>query len=218
LLLAELFNRLQQKGKQYWILSRGREARIKVSLRNVNLLHFFETPSASYQLHLASRGMSAALGVAERAGAAGRPAAGGGGSPGDALMQSFPGGSAVDSSKGSGAAGVDAQFFTPMGRDANQQMLPSPVDGGFLPNQPTIPEEGSLVPMSDVSRGGSMVDLQQLAADPGAQEQQQSNLRIETKTSAASSAPQASPYTPFLAHQEVKNTMCPAHEKFRTVV
>ncbi|CAD7932249.1 unnamed protein product [Amoebophrya sp. A25] len=42
LLLQELFVRLLQRGKQFWILSRGREARIKVALRNVNLLRFFE--------------------------------------------------------------------------------------------------------------------------------------------------------------------------------
>ncbi|CAD7970985.1 unnamed protein product [Amoebophrya sp. A120] len=47
MLLHELFTKLQQKRKQFWILSRGREARIKIALKNVGLLKFFENGSTS---------------------------------------------------------------------------------------------------------------------------------------------------------------------------
>ena len=42
LLLQELFTRLHEQRIPFWILSRGREARIKIALKNVNLLQFFD--------------------------------------------------------------------------------------------------------------------------------------------------------------------------------
>mmetsp|Transcript_27918 Transcript_27918/g.70592 ORF Transcript_27918/g.70592 Transcript_27918/m.70592 type:complete len:673 (+) Transcript_27918:2520-4538(+) len=48
LLLQELFTRLLDRRKPFWILSRGREARIKVALRNVGLLRFFENAGSGF--------------------------------------------------------------------------------------------------------------------------------------------------------------------------
>lgn len=49
LLLQELFATLNASEKKFWILSRGREARLKVALRNVGLLQFFDERSSSHK-------------------------------------------------------------------------------------------------------------------------------------------------------------------------